>query len=193
MSAFKTSLLAVALGFVVSQSSMAQIDYVAYVGQLAAQAGQQAAYHEQEAIRLYRQQSGDWSTPDQQVIAYLVAESRQQNPEWYAGLRQREANFQQQQRQYVADRNAQMDSSLNAYMQRSQSQFQAHQDYVRGSIWERGLYVGNNDNVYELPYYQPYQSYEANDGSQFMQNGYGDYYQYDNSGWGTQMNAFGGY
>ena len=193
MSAFKSCLLALALGLVVSQSSMAQFDYIGYVGQLAAEAGQRANYHEQEAIRLYRQQSGDWSTPDQQVMAYLVAESRQQNPEWYANLRQREANFQLQQSQYVADRNAQMDSSFNAYMQRSQSQYQAHQDYVRGSIWERGLYAGDNGNVYELPYYQPYQSYEANDGSQFMQNGYGDYYQYDSNGWATQMDTFGGY
>lgn len=193
MSAFKSCLLALALGLVVSQTSMAQFDYIGYVGQLAAEAGQRANYHEQEAIRLYRQQSGDWSTPDQQVMAYLVAESRQQNPEWYANLRQREANFQLQQSQYVADRNAQMDSSFNAYMQRSQSQYQAHQDYVRGSIWERGLYAGDNGNVYELPYYQPYQSYEANDGSQFMQNGYGDYYQYDSNGWGTQMDPFGGY
>jgi hypothetical protein len=193
MSAFKSCLLALALGLVVSQTSMAQFDYIGYVGQLAAEAGQRANYHEQEAIRLYRQQSGDWSTPDQQVMAYLVAESRQQNPEWYANLRQREANFQLQQSQYVADRNAQMDSSFNAYMQRSQSQYQAHQDYVRGSIWERGLYAGDNGNVYELPYYQPYQSYEANDGSQFMQNGYGDYYQYDSNGWATQMDTFGGY
>ena len=124
---------------------------------------------------------------------YLVAESRQQNPEWYANLRQREANFQQQQSQYVADRNAQMDASFNNYMQQSQSQYQAHQDYVRGSIWERGLYTGSNNNVYELPYYQPYQSYQASDGSQFMQNGNGDYYQYDNGGWGTQMDSHGGY
>ena len=193
MSAFKSCLLALALGLVVSQTSMAQFDYIGYVGQLAAEAGQRANYHEQEAIRLYRQQSGDWSTPDQQVMAYLVAESRQQNPEWYANLRQREANFQLQQSQYVADRNAQMDSSFNAYMQRSQSQYQAHQDYVRGSIWERGLYAGDNGNVYELPYYQPYQSYEANDGSQFMQNGYGDYYQYGSNGWATQMDTFGCY
>ncbi len=191
MSAFKSCLLALALGFVVSQAAMAQVDYVAYVEQLAAEAGQRANYHEQEAIRLYRQETGDWSTPDQQVFAYLVAQSRQQNPGWYANLRQQEANFQQQQSQYVADRNQQMDSSFNAYMQRSQSEYQAHQDYVRGSIWERGLYAGDNGYVYELPYYQPYQSYEANDGSQFMQDGYGDYYQYDNYGWGTQMEAYG--
>lgn len=44
------------------------------------------------------------------------------------------------------------------------------------------MYAGDNGYVYELPYYQPYQSYEANDGSQFMQDGYGDYYQYDNYG-----------
>ncbi|MCC7334831.1 MAG: hypothetical protein IT422_07035 [Pirellulaceae bacterium] len=191
MSAFKSCLLALTLGFIVSQTAMAQVDYIGYVEQLAAEAGQRAQYHEQEAIRLYRQQSGDWSTPDQQVIAYLVAESRRQNPGWYANLRQQEANFQQQQSQYVADRNQQMDSSFNAYMQRSQSEYQAHQDYVRGSIWERGLYAGDNGYVYELPYYQPYQSYEANDGSQFMQDGYGDYYQYDNYGWGTQMEAYG--
>jgi hypothetical protein len=193
MSLCKACLLAVVVAIASHTSASAQMDPIAYVEAIANYYGQQAAAAGNEAVLTYRQQSGDWSTPDQQVLDYLIYQSRQQNPGWYADLKQREANFQQQQSQYVANSNAALDNLYNGYMQRSQWQYQSHQDYVRENIWERSQYMGNNGNVYELPYYQPYQQYEANDGSQFTQDQWGNYYQYDNAGWGSQMYPYNGY
>lgn len=193
MSLCKACLLTIVVAIASYSSAYAQMDPIAYVEAMADYYGQRAAAAGNEAVLIYRQQTGDWSTPDQQVLEYLTIQSRLQNPAWYADLQQREANFQLQQSQYVANSNAALDNSFNSYMQRSQWQYQGHQDYVRESIWERSQYMGNNGNVYELPYYQPYQQYQAQDGSQFMQDQWGNYYQYDHAGWGSQMQQFGGY
>lgn len=193
MSVVKSCVLTLIVAVATHSSANAQMDPIAYVESVANYYRQQAESAGNEAIQCYRQQTGDWSTPDQQVLDYLIYQSRQQNPGWYADLQQREANFQQQQSQYVANSNAALDNLYNGYMQRSQWQHQGHQDYVREAIWERSLYTGNNGDVYELPYYQPYQQYQAYDGSQFTQDQWGNYFQYDNSGWGNQMFQFGGY
>ena len=80
-----------------------------------------------------------------------------------------------------------LDNSYNAYMQRSNMQHQAHQNYIRQSIWERNMYTGNNGYVYELPYYSGGNMYQSNDGSTFIQDNSGQYYQYDNAGWQYEM------
>ncbi len=184
-------LFAIALTCCSCQNTFAQ-DYIGYVEQLAAEAGQRAQMHAQNAIQAYRQQTGDWSTPDQQVFNYLVAESQRQNPGFYADLQQREQAFQQQQQAYVANSHAVLDGMYNGYMARSQTQYQGHQQYVREGIWERSLYTNGNGNVYEMPYYQPGNIYQSPDGSTFMQNANGQYYQYDNYGWSSPMYYYGG-
>jgi hypothetical protein len=85
MNPLKRPLLALFIGSCAWQLANGQ-DYIGYVEQLAAQAGQQAQMHAQNAITAYRQQTGDWSTPDQQVFEYLDAMSRQQNPGFYSDL-----------------------------------------------------------------------------------------------------------
>ncbi|EGV32872.1 hypothetical protein ThidrDRAFT_0992 [Thiorhodococcus drewsii AZ1] len=181
-------ILAGALGALAALPANSQ-DYIGYVEQLAAQAGQQAQMHAQNAISAYRQQTGDWSTPDQQVLDYLTALSRQQNPGFYADLQRREQAFQAQQQGYVNNSNAVLDGMFNSYMDRSQQQYQGHQQYIREGIHERSLYTNGND-VYEMPYYAPGNVYEANDGSQMTQDQYGQYYQYDPNGWETEMQEY---
>ncbi|MCF7983494.1 MAG: hypothetical protein K9L70_03745 [Thiohalocapsa sp.] len=188
MSPLKPFLLALAIGPSAWQLASAQ-DYVGYVEQLAAQAGQQAQMHAQNAIQLYRQQTGDWSTPDQQVLAYLDAMSRQQNPGFYSDLQQREQAFQAQQGAYVNNSNAVLDGMYNSYMDRSAMQYQGQQDYVREGIWERSRYTDGNA-VYELPNYQPGQVYEGYDGSTMIQDDYGQYQHYDAYGWQTEMEEY---
>ncbi len=190
MKVFKSILLAFALGLLACQFTYAQVDYVAQVQRLADEAGQRANMAAQNAVNAYRQQTGDWSTPDQQVYNYLVAESQRQNPGFYADLQQREQAFQMQQRAYAENRNAILDGMHNSYMARSESEYAAHQKYVREVIREQSLYTGSGGNVYELPYYHPGQVYEANDGSTFVQDNGGQYYQYDNSGWETEMSDY---
>ena len=192
MKALKICLFAFALGLTACQFTFAQVDYLAEVQRMADEAGQRANMHAMNAVNAYRQETGDWSTPDQQVFNYLVAESRRQNPGWYADLQQREQAFQQQQQAYVANRNAQMDASFNGYMDRSNSQYQSHQRYIREGIYERSLYTDGYGNTYEMPYYSPGNVYQANDGSTFIQDNSGQYYQYDNSGWESPMYNYGG-
>lgn len=87
--------------------------------------------HAQNAITMYGQQTGDWSTADQQILARLDAMSRQQNPGFYSDLQQREQAFHAQQGAYVNDSNAVLDGMYNGYMDRSATQYQGHQDYTR--------------------------------------------------------------
>jgi hypothetical protein len=176
------------LGILASPPVLCQ-DPIAYVEQLAAQLGQQAQMQGQYAISAYRQQTGDWSTPDQQVLDYLVAVSRQQNPGFYADLQRRENAFQAQQRAYVNNSNAILDGMYNGYMDRSQQQYQAHQQYIREGIHENSLYTNGND-VYEMPYYAPGNVYEGDDGSQMIQDQYGQYRHYDPYGWETEMQEY---
>lgn len=187
--AFWIVILAV-MGFMGNGLASAQ-DPLEYVKQLRREVQQRADSQARQAVQLYRQETGDYSTSDQAVFDYLVAESRRQNPAWYADLKQREANFQQQQAAYSQNINSIMDNRFNSYMQRSNDQHRAHQNYVRNVIWERELYQGSNGSVYELPYYSGNNVYQASDGSTFWQNQSGQYYQYDNSGWGYPMSPFG--
>jgi hypothetical protein len=166
-------------------------DYIGYVEQLAAQAGQQARMHAQNAIMAYRQQTGDWSTPDEQVFAYLDAMARQQNPGFYADLQAREQAFQAQQQAYTGNSNAILDGMHQGYMERSEMQYQGHQDYVRGGIWDRSLYT-DGASVYEMPYYEPGVVYEGYDGSTMIQDEFGQYRHYDAYGWGTEMDQYYG-
>ena len=172
---------------VVSGPNIQAQDYIAYVEQLAAQAGQRAEAHAQNAIAIYRQQTGDWTTPDQQVFAYLDQLARRQNPQFYANLRQREQQFQLQQQQYVANSNAILDGMYNGYMDRANMQHQGHQQYVQQGIWERSNF-SNGNGVYELPNYQPGQLYRAADGSLMIQDNFGQWRHYDHGGWQTDMN-----
>lgn len=188
MNRIKPLLLALTIGSCAWQAANGQ-DYVGYVEQLAAQAGQRAQMHAQNAITMYRQQTGDWSTPDQQVLARLDAMSRQQNPGFYSDLQQREQAFQAQQRAYVNDSNAVLDGMHNSYMDRSATQYQGHQDYTREGIWERSRYTDGNE-VYELPHYQPGQVYEGYDGSTMIQDDYGQYQHYDAYGWQSEMEYY---
>ncbi|NEX21101.1 hypothetical protein G3480_12395 [Thiorhodococcus mannitoliphagus] len=188
MNRIKPFLLALTIGPCAWQAANGQ-DYVGYVEQLAAQAGQRAQMHAQNAITLYRQQTGDWSTPDQQVLAHLDALSRQQNPGFYSDLQQREQAFQTQQDAYVKNSNAVLDGMYNSYMDRSAAQYQGHQNYTREGIWERSHYTDGNE-VYELPYYQPGQVYEGYDGSTMIQDEYGQYQHYDAYGWQSEMEQY---
>jgi len=166
-------------------------DYIAYVEQLSQNLQQQANQSAAQAVYLYRQQTGDYTSSDQEIYNYLVAESRRQNPGWYADLQRREMQFQQQQGAYVQNSNAILDNMYNGYMNRSEVDYQSHQQYVQQGIWERANYTNGNGNVYELPYYQPNTMYEATDGTQFYQDNSGQYYQYDNSGWWSEMDPYG--
>ncbi len=177
------------MGICGTDMALAQ-DPMAYIQQLQREVRERADSQMRDAIQSYRQESGDYSNSDQAVWEYLVAESRRQNPGWYANLKQREAAFQQQQAAYSQQANARMDESFNSYMQRSQSQHRAHQNYIRNVIWERDLFQGSNGMVYELPYYSGGQGYQAHDGTTFWQHPSGQYYQYDNSGWGTEMSHY---
>ena len=183
MNATRRCLLAFFLGVALCHAAYGQ-DYIGYVEQLAADAGRRAQMHAYDAVQSYRQQTGDWTTPDQQVFDYLVAESRRQNPGFYADLQQRERAFQQQQWVYTQNSNAILDGMYNSYMATSQWQHNAHQQYVREGIWERQYYTNGYGNVYELPYYDPGNVYQTSDGSSFIQDQSGNYYQYDSSGWG---------
>ena len=169
-----------------SRTAQAQ-DYVAYVEQLAAQAGQRAQMHAQNAVRIYREQTGDWTTPDAQVFAYLDQMARRQNPGFYANLRQREQQFQMQQQQYVANSNAVLDGMYNSYMNRSNMDYRGHQQYVQQGIWEQANYTDGN-SVYQLPNYRPGQIYQSNDGSHMIQDDYGQWHHYDAGGWHSDMN-----
>ncbi len=192
MKALKTCLFAFAMGLTACQFTFAQVDYVAEVQRLADETGQRANMHAQNAVNAYRQETGDWSTPDQQVYNYLVAQSQRQNPGFYADLQQREQAFYQQQQAYVANNNAAHDSLYNSYMDRSNSQYRSHQRFIREGIYERSLYTNGNGNVYEMPYYSPGNVYDANDGSTFIQDNSGQYYQYDNSGQGSEVSDYDG-
>ncbi|MEM7454849.1 MAG: hypothetical protein AAF456_10915 [Planctomycetota bacterium] len=173
MKAIKFCLFTFALGMIACQSASAQ-DYIGYVEQLAAQAGQRAEMHAMNAINIYRQETGDYQTSDQQVWAYLDAMARQQNPGFYADLQARENAFQMQQAQYRQYANSMLDNSYNSYMNRSNMQHQGHQNYIQQGIWERGDYSWNG-STYELPNYDP-GFHEAYDGTTFYQDDYGDYY-----------------
>jgi len=179
------------LAICVTTPAMAQ-DPMAQIQQLLDEGRQHANSQMQQAIQSYRQETGDYQNSDEAVWNYLVAESRRQNPEWYANLKQREAAFQQQQAAYVQRTNALMDMSFDGYMQRSHSQHQAHQNYIRNVIWERDLYRGSNGTIYELPYYSGGEVYQASDGSTFWQNSAGQYYQSNNWDWAYEMSPFGG-
>lgn len=193
MKALRTCLFAFALGLTACQFTFAQVDYIAEVQRLADEAGQRANMHAMNAVNAYRQETGDWSTPDQQVYNYLVAESQRQNPGFYADLQQRERAFQQQQQAYVANSNAVLDGMFNSYMNRSNSDYQSHQRFIREGIYERSLYTNGNGNVYEMPWYSPGNIYQASDGSTFIQDNTGQYYQYENPGWSSEMyNYYGG-
>ncbi len=176
------------LGILTGMSAHSQ-DYIGYVEQLAAEAGQRAQMHAQNAVSAYREQTGDWSTPDQQVLDYLVALSREQNPGFYADLQRREQAFQVQQQGYVNDSNAVLDGMFNSYMDRSRQQYIGHQQYVREGIHERSLYTNGTD-VYEMPYFSPGTVYEGFDGSEMIQDDYGQYRQYDAYGWGTELEEY---
>ena len=90
MISFKNSLFAIAFTISACQSVFAQeIDYIGYVEQLSEQLRQESNMHARNAINSYRQETGDWNTPDQQVLNYLMAESQRQNPAFYQQLRQR--------------------------------------------------------------------------------------------------------
>ncbi len=181
----------VMLGFCVTTSVVAQ-DPMAQIQQIRNELQQQASSQMQQAIQSYRQESGDYQNSDEAVWNYLVAESRRQNPGWYADLKQREAAFQQRQAAYAQHTNALMDMSFNGYMQRSQSQHQAHQNYIRNVIWERDLFQGANGSIYELPHYSGGDVYQATDGSTFWQNSSGQYFQSNNWDWAFQMSPYGG-
>lgn len=185
--------LALILTVSLMSATAAQAQYqdpYAYVDQLVAEAGQRAQMHAQNAVMAYRQQTGDWSTPDQQVFAYLDQMARQQNPAFYANLQQREQAFQAQQQAYVANSNAILDGMYNGYMARSNMQHQGHQNYIQQGIWERSNFTNGTYN-YELPYYQPGTIYEGADGSTMIQDEYGQYHHYDAGGWHSEMNEYG--
>jgi hypothetical protein len=190
MRRFELLLLAAAIGPASVALAHAQ-DYIGYVEQLAAEAGQRAQMHAQNAIAAYRQQTNDWSTPDQQVLGYLDALSRQQNPGFYADLQQREQAFQAQQQAHVNNSNAILDGMYNSYMDQSRIQYDGHQQYVREGIHEQTLYTNGSD-VYALPHYEPGTAYEGYDGSTIVQDDYGQYRQYDAHGWETEMDEFTG-
>ncbi|MEM7454850.1 MAG: hypothetical protein AAF456_10920 [Planctomycetota bacterium] len=176
MKAIKFCLFAIALGMITVSSASAQ-DYVGMLDQMIADIDQQNAARAQFIVNSYRQQTGDWNSSPQQILAHVEAQSRMNNPQFYNNLRQREAMFQQQQAQYRQHANAMLDNSFNSYMNRSNMQHQAHQDYVRQSIWERDNYDWNG-NTYELPNYDP-GFHEAYDGTTFYQDDDGDYYHWD--------------
>jgi hypothetical protein len=192
------------VGFSAASQTLAQ-DYIGQVAAIQRQLQQEADMHARQAVQSYRQQTGDYSNSDQAILEYLVAESRRQNPAWYADLQQREANFQAQQAAYTQYAHGMLDQSFNSYMQRSQwqheahqnymrqsnRQHQGHQDYIRQGIWGNELYQGADGSVYELPYYAGGNRYQSHDGSTFWQDQSGQYYQYDSAGWGYNLSPFG--
>ena len=196
--------LLLSIGAWAASSASAQ-DHIANVAAIQRQFEQEAAMLRQQSIQSYRQQTGDYQNSDQAIYEYLVAESRRQNPAWYSGLKQREANFQAQQAAYTQHANAMLDTSFNNYMERSQWKHQAHQNYMQNSnwqhqghqnyvqqgIWGNEYYQGANGTVYELPYWSGGTAYQAHDGSTFWQDQAGQYRQYDNAGWGYQMSPYG--
>ena len=186
MRILRTVLIVLSLGLFANLPAHGQ-DYIAMVEQMAQDAGRRAEMYARNAIQIYRQETGDWSTPDQQVWAYLDALARQQNPGFYADLQRREQRFQQQQQAYVANSNAILDQMYNSYMDRSARQYAGHQRYIREGIWERSLFTNGNGNLYSLPYYSPGTIYQSNDGSMFIQDNAGQYHGYDGNGWRTNL------
>jgi LmbE family N-acetylglucosaminyl deacetylase len=180
---FPAILIACVLGSTYVTPTFAQMDPMGAIEQLQLQANQNVNRSQNQAVQMYRKQTGDYRTPDHVVVQYLLARARQQNPQWYADYQQRQSNFQRHQSQYSADRNSQLDQSHNDYMNRSQRQQQGHDSYVRENIRNESLYGDNQGNVYQLPQYRPYQAYETNDGRYMTQDGNGRYHQFDRNGW----------
>lgn len=169
------------------RSAMAQEDPMAYVQRLAEETRQRAQESAFNAVMAYRHQTGDWNTPDQQVFDYLVQQSRQANPGFYADLEQRERAFYEQQRNYAANRNAIMDGMHQSYMDRSNADYQAHRRYVQQVIREHSNFT-DGSTVYDLPYYQPGNFHQGHDGSMMYQDYSGQYHHYNGGGWYSEMN-----
>lgn len=183
----KSTLLAFSALLFWGQFAVAQEDPYATINRLMEECRQRTEYHARNAINSYRQQTGDYRTPDAQVMAYLVQLSKRQNPDFYRRLRQREQAFQAQQQAYVQNANQALDNSFNSYMRRSNINYQSHRRYVREGIWERGNYTNSNGTTYQLPNYQPNTMYRANDGGTIVQDAYGNYWHYDAYGYRTPM------
>jgi hypothetical protein len=176
-------LFSLALGVFNINTSFAQMDPMVAIEQLQQQANRNVNQSQRQAVEMYRRQSGDYRTPDNQVVQYLLKRAHQQNPQWSANYQQRQSNFQKQQSQYSADRNSQMDQNFNNYMNNSRRQQQGHDQFVREGVWDRGFYGDRQGNVYELPNFQPNQMYETKDGQHLMQDSNGRYRQFDRNGW----------
>jgi hypothetical protein len=186
MKPFTFLALVVAAALITDGPAKAQ-DYIAQVQQIQNELRQQADMHAAQAVQAYRQETGDWTTPDQQVFDWLVYQSRQANPGFYADLANRERAFYAQQQNYAANRNAIMDGMHQSYLNQSDSQHRSHQNFVQGVIWERSNYT-DGTNVYDLPYYQPGNVYQGQNGSMIYQDYSGQYNQYDAGGGYTEMN-----
>ena len=175
MKTIKFFLLALILGTVATQSVQAQMDPLEYIQRLEQQFGMQAEMYARQAVEAYREETGDYDTPDLQVWNHVDAMARQQNPDFYQNLQARENAFMQQQQAYHQNSMAILDGLQSSYMNRSNSDYQSHQDYIREGIWNRSNYSDGYGNVYELPQYDP-GYYQADDGTEFYQDEYGDYY-----------------
>ena len=137
MKTIKFFLLALILGTVATQSVQAQMDPLEYVQRLEQQFGMQAEMYARQAVEAYREETGDYDTPDLQVWNHVDAMARQQNPGFYQNLQARENAFMQQQQAYHQNSMAILDGLQSSYMNRSNSDYQSHQDYIREGIWNR--------------------------------------------------------
>ncbi len=182
-------LIATAFTVLFSQAASAQVDYIAQVAQIRQQIAQRQNYYEQQVIQSHRQQYNDYQTPDSQILAHYVQQSRIQNPGFYQNLAAREQAFYQQQAAYTANRNAIMDSMHNSYMQRSEQQYAGHQKYIRNAIYEQSNLMDNQGNVTQLPNYNPGVVYSDSYGNQFMQNQAGQWFKADSSGYLYSMGS----
>lgn len=154
-----------------------QMDPMGQMNMLMQQANQQAAQAQQQMIaqfaQYYRQQTGDYNTPDMQAADKGFQLWCQNSPAECQAVITRGQQLQAQDAQGWAQTNAQiaqtnseiLDINQAGYMNRSNMQYQGQQNYVQGAIYGESNYYGQNGSVYSLPVYpDPNMSYTTPEG-----------------------------
>ena len=171
------------------------------------QLDQESAKLRQFFIDYYRQQTGDYSTPDQEAVMLgdrLYCQNQpvecQQFIQHYQSMsqisaanhQQNMANIQswgQTQNQIGQTYSDILDMSHQGYMDRSASNSQSQAGYVQGAIYGEANYYSSNGSAYSLPIYPDHtMSYTTPEGYPlYFDYGSNTWYQLDSYGFSTPL------
>ncbi len=178
------------LQWMIQQNQAAQYNTGVQLQQLHAQQLQNTEMATRKAIQAYRQQTGDYSTSDQQVVEIIWAKygpRQTPNDNFSRNLRAREDAFYQQQAKYAADRNVAMDASLAQWKDQSAQNSAGHRRFITEGIYEQGNYRNHQGEIFQMPNYQPGSVWSGGPGNTMIQDSYGQYHHFDGNGARTDM------